>query len=99
MIDDIIKFRSFSEEKQEETIMNFNKLSDDEKTMLAVRIDLGENEYLNQKYLDFLQDIDEYNERQEKKKGRKNRMSSFYFLLTYYINYVILWTFWRGLYD
>ena len=99
MIDDIVKFRSFSEEKKEEAIMKYISLSDDEKTMLAVRIDLGENEYLNQKYLDFLQDIDEYNERQEKKKGRKNRMSSFYFLLIYYINYVILWTFWRGLYD
>ena len=71
MFESIEKFRSLSDEEQEKIIKNFKKLNVDEKTMLAVRIDLGENEYLNQKYLDFLQDIDEYNERQEKKKGRK----------------------------
>lgn len=71
MLDDIVKFRSFSEEKQNKTIMKYMNLNDDEKTILEIRLDLSDNEYLLQKYFDFQQEVDEYKERQEKKNRRK----------------------------
>ena len=71
MIDDIVKFRSLSKEEQEEKIIKYKNLSNDEKTMLSVKINLSENDFLTQKYFDFLQDIDDYNAKQEKKNNKK----------------------------
>ena len=71
MIDDIVKFRSLSKEEQEEKIIKNKNISNDEKTMLSVKINLSENDFLTQKYFDFLQDIDDYNAKQEKKSNKK----------------------------
>ena len=46
-------------------------MDNDEKTMLSVKINLSENDFLTQKYFDFLQDIDDYNAKQEKKNNKK----------------------------